>query len=403
MPADGCVVPLPGCWQRAAAREQALVAIPDTVQAPYTASMTPMDRYLAELERGELQPDAAQRHAVEHTQRLYEQLVAASESNGGLLQRLSDWVGSTELPPVRGLYLWGGVGRGKTHIVNSLYATLPFPDKMRVHFHSFMQLVHRKLRALGERQDPLVAVAEDLAGDTRVICFDEFHVSDITDAMLLRRLLSALFSRGVTLVATSNIAPDDLYLGGLQREQFLPAIALINSHADVVHLDSEVDYRLRVLERSEIYHCPLNAKAEEALTICFEALAEENVRMGGSLDVAGRAVETRATADGIVWFEYAAICETPRSAVDYIEIACRYHTVLLSNVPAMDDRLRDRVVRFIHLVDELYEHNVNLILSAAALPDDLYVGEHLTVRFDRARSRLVEMQSHDYLAAKHLP
>jgi cell division protein ZapE len=362
-----------------------------------------MDRYLAELERGKLQPDAAQRRAVEHTQRLYDELVTTSELSSGLLERFRGWVGSRQAPPVRGLYLWGGVGRGKTHIVNSLHASLPFPDKMRVHFHSFMQLVHQKLRALGERQDPLTAVADDLAGDTRVICFDEFHVSDITDAMLLGRLLGALFSRGVTLVATSNIAPDDLYLDGLQREQFLPAIALIKSHTDVMHLDGGVDYRLRVLERSAIYHCPLGAEAEKALAACFEALAEENVRMAEALDIAGRAVETRATADGIAWFEYAAICETPRSAADYIEIARRYHTVLLSNVPVMDDALRDRVVRFIHLVDELYEHNVNLILSAAAQPEDLYVGEHLAVRFDRARSRLVEMQSHDYLAAEHLP
>ena len=365
--------------------------------------MTPMDRYLAEIERGDLQPDAAQHQAVEHTQRLFENLVAANESNGGFLERLGELFGSSEEAPVRGLYLWGGVGRGKTHIVNAFYATLPFAAKMRVHFHSFMQLVHQKLRVLEQRQDPLLSVAEDLAGDARVICFDEFHVSDITDAMLLGRLLKALFSRGVTLVATSNIAPDELYLDGLQREQFLPAIELIKSHTDVVHLASEVDYRLRVLERSEIYHCPLDAAAEQALQICFEALAEENVREGGSLEVAGRAIETRATADGVVWFEYAAICETPRSAADYIEIARCFHTMLLSNVPVMDDELRDRVVRFIHLVDELYEHNVNLILSAAALPENLYVGEELTVRFDRARSRLVEMQSRDYLAAKHLP
>jgi cell division protein ZapE len=362
-----------------------------------------MVRYLDELERGELQPDTAQRRAVEHTQRLFDDLVASAEASGGWLQRLRSRLGRPDQRPVRGLYLWGGVGRGKTHIVNSLYATLPFPDKMRVHFHGFMQLVHQKLRALDQRPDPLLSVAEDLAGDTRVICFDEFHVSDITDAMLLGRLLNALFARGVTLVATSNIAPDELYRGGLQREQFLPAIELIKSHTDVVHLDGQVDYRLRVLERSEIYHCPLDAAADRALLDCFEALAEENVRMGGSLEIAGRAIETRAIAEGIVWFEYSDICETPRSAADYIEIARRFHTMLVSNVPVMDDELRDRVVRFIHLVDELYEHNVNLILSAAALPEDLYVGQDLTVRFDRARSRLVEMQSRDYLAAKHLP
>lgn len=362
-----------------------------------------MERYLAELDRGELQRDAAQRRAVEHTQLLYENLVGTPRSGGGVLRRLREWVGSAQPSPVQGLYIWGGVGRGKTHIVNSLFAALPFPDKMRVHFHSFMQLVHQKLRALGQREDPLLSVAEDLAGRTRIICFDEFHVSDITDAMLLGRLLKALFSRGVTLVATSNIAPDDLYLGGLQREQFLPAITLIKTHTDVVHLDSAVDYRLRVLERSPVYYSPLGRAAEEALSKCFEALAGEDISPDTCIEIAGRGIDTRAVADGIAWFEYAAICETARAASDYIEVARRYNTVLLSNVPVMDDNQRDRVVRFIHLIDELYEHNVNLILSAAALPDDLYVGRHLSVRFDRARSRLAEMQSHDYLAAKHLP
>ena len=365
--------------------------------------MTPLERYLAELARGDLQADAAQRRTVDYTQRLYDTLLADPVACSGLLQRLRNWLNPARATPVRGLYLWGGVGRGKTHIVNALYAALPFPDKMRVHFHSFMQLVHQKLRALGECQDPLVAVAEDLAGGARVICFDEFHVSDITDAMLLARLLETLFARGVTLVATSNIAPDDLYAGGLQREQFLPAIELIKSHTDVIHLDSGVDYRLRVLERSAIYYCPLGAQAEQALSTCFQALAPENVRIDAPLDIAGRDIETRAVADGVVWFEFSAICETPRSAGDYIEIARRYHTMLLSNVPILDDEQRDRIVRFIHLVDEVYERNVNLIISAAALPEDLYVGGHLSVRFDRARSRLAEMQSHDYLAAKHLP
>ena len=366
--------------------------------------MTPKERYLAELDCGELQPDAAQCRAVEHTQRLYDELLEERQSGGsGFLQRVRDLVSTPDVTPVRGLYLWGGVGRGKTHIVNALHGLLPFSDKMRVHFHSFMQLVHHKLRVLGKREDPLAALAEDLAGSTRIICFDEFHVSDITDAMLLGRLLDNLFSRGVTLVATSNIAPDDLYLDGLQREQFLPAIDLIKSHTHVVHLDSGVDYRLRVLERSEIYYCPLDAAAGQALSTCFEALAPEEARMDATLEIAGRRIETRAIADGIVWFEYAAICETPRSAGDYIEIARRYHTVLLSNVPVMDDQQRDRVVRFIHLVDELYERNVNLILSAAALPEVLYTGLRLSVRFDRARSRLAEMQSRDYLAAKHLP
>jgi cell division protein ZapE len=365
--------------------------------------MTPMQRYQSELASGALQADAAQHRAVEYTQRLYDALMAVSEANTGLLQHIRRRLSPSRPAPVRGLYLWGGVGRGKTHIVNALHGSLPLPDKMRVHFHGFMQLLHQKLRAQGRRDDPVSAVAAELAGDARIICFDEFHVSDITDAMLLGRLLEALFARGVTLVATSNIAPDDLYLGGLQREQFLPAIDLIKAHTDVVQLDSGVDYRLRVLERSEIYHSPLGAGADQILSNYFEALASENVRMNAQLDVSGRAIDARGIADGVVWFDYAAICETPRSVGDYIEIARRFHTVLIADVPVMDDEQRDRVVRFIHLIDELYERNVNLIVSAAVLPEDLYTGNHLSVRFDRARSRLAEMQSRDYLAAKHLP
>lgn len=365
--------------------------------------MTPMQRYLSELEGGELLPDAAQRRAVEHTQRLYDTLLERAPAHGGIWQRIAVWAKAPQPAPVRGLYLWGGVGRGKTHIVNALHASLPFSNKMRVHFHSFMQLVHQKLRSLGGREEPLAAIAAQLATDTRIICFDEFHVSDITDAMLLGRLLEALFARGVTLVATSNIAPDDLYLGGLQREQFLPAIELIKAHTEVVHLDSGVDYRLRVLERSEIYYCPLDPRAEEALSASFHDLAQDNVRTDTDMEIMGRNIHARGLGDGVAWFDYAAVCETPRAAGDYIEIARRFHTVLLSNVPVMDDEQRDRVVRFVHLVDEIYERNVNLIISAAARPDGLYTGERLSVRFDRARSRLAEMQSHDYLAAKHLP
>ena len=365
--------------------------------------MTPMERYLAELERGALEPDGAQRTAVVHTQRLYEELITARDASDDLFTRLRDWLQGPDRTPIRGLYLWGGVGRGKTHIVNTFHGALPFTDKLRVHFHSFMQYVHHELRELGNREDPLTVLAGGLAEETRIICFDEFHVSDITDAMLLGRLLGALFERGVTLVATSNIAPEELYRDGLQRERFLPAIGLIKLHTDVVHLDGGLDYRLRVLERAEIYHFPLDEAAEDVLSTCFEALGPENVRVAEPLEVEGRSVDTRRIADGIVWFDYPAICETPRSAADYIVIARCYHTVLISNVPVMDDEQRDRVVRFIHLVDEFYERNVNLILSAAAAPEKLYTGRHLAERFARARSRLAEMQSREYLAAEHLP
>lgn len=365
--------------------------------------MTPLERYLAEVRRGNLMADPAQQAAVAHTQRLYDELLAETRADSGLLVRVRAWLGGTERAPVRGLYLWGDVGRGKTHVVNSFYAALPFADKRRMHFHVFMQRVHGQLAELERREDPLVAVAQTLAGEARVICFDEFQVTDITDAMLLGRLLAALFERGVTLVATSNIAPCDLYRDGLQREQFLPAIELIERHTQVVHLDGAVDYRLRVLEKAEIYHSPLDERAEQCLAESFAALGPEDVRDGEVLELSGRHIATRRLAEGIAWFDFAALCETPRATADYMVVARRFHTVMLSDVPVMDDAEPDRVIRFIQLVDELYEHRVNFIVSAAGPPESLYRGTRLGVRFARAASRLVEMQTRDYLAQKHLP
>lgn len=366
--------------------------------------MTPAERYEAELASGRLSPDASQAELVAATQHVYEQLIAPVEEKRGLLASLrTAFAGDRQRPGVIGLYLWGGVGRGKTHFMNHFFDALPFEEKRRQHFHAFMRFVHASLRDLGEARDPLKTVASVFAEHTRVLCLDEFHVSDITDAMLLGRLLGELFERGVTLVTTSNVAPDDLYRDGLQRRRFLPAIEVLKQHTRVMQIVSPTDFRLRALTRAPIYHAPLDTHAEEAMWVCFEALEPENVRERQALDIEGRAIQTRRCADGIVWFDFRDICGQGRAAADYIEVARQYHTVLVSNVPAMGDERNDEALRFIHLVDEFYDRRVNLVLSAAASAPLLYPAGRLDLQFARAASRLQEMQSHEYLAAKHLP
>lgn len=363
--------------------------------------MTPRERYRDELARGVLLPDAAQAALVEELDAVHQALVAPR--NVGVLARLARRLRRTSREPVRGLYVWGGVGRGKTHLVDMFYRAPGLDPKLRIHFHRFMQLVHGELNALGEREDPLRIVASRMAKRARVLCFDEFYVSDITDAMILGRLLAALFERGVTLVATSNIEPSKLYAGGLQRERFLPAIELIERHAKVIRLDSDTDYRLRALERARTWYSPLGPDAERGLAECFRTLAPEHVIDGGVLTILGRPVPSVRHADGIAWFDFETLCMGPRSVADYIEIARDFHSVVLSGVPVLDDDRRDPLRRFIHLVDELYERNVNLIVSAAAAPDGLYRGRRLAEPFRRTRSRLVEMRSTDYLGREHIP
>ena len=366
-----------------------------------TLPTTPRERYRDELARGILLPDPAQAALVEELDRIHRSLVAAP--GGGMLARLAGWLGYGRREPVRGLYVWGGVGRGKTHLVDLFYRASPLDSKLRMHFHRFMRLVHGELNALPEREDPLRIVAGRLAARARLLCFDEFHVSDITDAMILGRLLGALFERGTTLVATSNTVPSDLYAGGLQRERFLPAIALIERHTKVVHLDSGADYRLRALERARTWYSPLGPDAERGLAECFRALAPGHAAAGDALTILGRTVPAVRHAGGIAWFDFETLCGGPRSVADYIEIARDFHTVVLSGVPVLDDGRRDPLRRFIHLVDELYDRNVNLIASAAAGPEGLYLGRRLAEPFQRTRSRLVEMQSTAYLGRGHIP
>ena len=369
---------------------------------PMTLPTTPRERYRDELARGILLPDPAQAALVEELDRIHRSLAAAP--GGGMLARLAGRLGRGRREPVRGLYVWGGVGRGKTHLVDLFYRASRLDSKLRMHFHRFMRLVHGELNALPEREDPLRIVAGRLAARARLLCFDELHVSDITDAMILGRLLGALFERGTTLVATSNIVPSELYAGGLQRERFLPAIALIERHTKVVHLDSGADYRLRALERARTWYSPLGPDAERGLAECFRALAPGHAAAGGgALTILGRTVPAVRHADGIAWFDFETLCEGLRSVADYIEIARDFHTVVLSGVPVLDDDRRDPLRRFIHLVDELYDRNVNLIASAAASPERLYLGRRLAEPFQRTRSRLVEMQSTAYLGRGHVP
>jgi cell division protein ZapE len=304
--------------------------------------------------------------------------------------------------PVKGLYLWGGVGRGKTMLMDLFFECLPPDRRMRMHFHRFMQRVHHELKDLSGTANPLLVVADRIADQARVLCFDEFFVSDIGDAMILGELFERLFERGVTLVATSNVEPDRLYENGLQRRRFLPAIEALHAHTRVHNLDSGVDYRLRVLERAEIYHVPLDAAAERSLSSSFDALAPEAPVADVQLEIENRPIRARKVAEDVAWFEFSELCEGPRSQNDYIELARIFHAVLISNVRRFSARNEDAARRFISLVDEFYDHNVKLIISADAEIDDLYAGERLRFEFERTRSRLLEMQSHDYLARRHL-
>ncbi len=369
--------------------------------------MTPIQRYQKDLDSKLLMPDEAQRTAVQHLQRLYDDLLADQHKkiNRSLLKKGLSLLKKDIPTPQKGLYFWGGVGRGKTYLMDAFYDSLPFDNKLRSHFHRFMQMVHHKLKQLDGQKNPLHHIAQELSEEACVICFDEFFVSDITDAMILGGLMEQLFGRGVTLVATSNIIPDNLYKDGLQRQRFLPAIELVKRHTEVVNVDSGVDYRLRVLKRAEIYHCPLDETAYDSLKGCFMQLVPdlETITRHEQIEIEGRKIDTLGCDDDVVWFEFKDLCDGPRSQNDYIEIARMYHAVLVSNVPVMGADSDDRARRFINLVDEFYDRNVKLILSAATEIDGLYTWGRLVFEFERTKSRLLEMQSHEYLARAHRP
>ena len=368
----------------------------------------PAKTYRDVVASGEIQSDSAQLEAVEHLQRLYDVLVASNSapdrSEAGWLKRLLNLpVRRQQQDSIKGLYFWGGVGRGKTYLMDLFYESLPFAGKQRMHFHRFMRHVHQQLHLLQGEANPLRKIARDFAQQCRVLCFDEFFVSDITDAMILAGLLEALLDHGVVLVATSNVAPKNLYREGLQRSKFLPAIALLEARTTILNVDGGVDYRLRVLQDAEIYHAPLDAQADEGLARSFRALSPDMGEPNMLLEIEGRHIPTCYCGDGVVWFEFSALCEGPRSQNDYIELAMLYQTVLVSNVPQFTVRHEDAARRFISLIDEFYDHNVKLILSAAVSVLELYQGERLGFEFQRTESRLQEMQSEEYLAREHHP
>ena len=328
----------------------------------------------------------------------------ARQSGGSLIKKGLSLLPGARRAPLRGLWLWGGVGRGKTFLADQFYAELPIKEKRREHFHRFMQDVHAGLRRHSKRPSPLNHVAREIAADASILCFDEFAVSDVADAMILASLLEELFKNGVTLVATSNLAPGELYHDGLQRARFLPAIARIERHCKVMELDAGIDYRLRRLESARLFLGPEIADAETRMAAEFERMAEGPGVANAEIKVVGRPVRALREAEDLVWFDFRKLCDGPRSTADYIEIARCYHTVLVSRVPVMDPGADDAARRFIAMVDEFYDRGVKLILStAAATPEALYRGERLAFEFRRTSSRLHEMQGRDYLARPHRP
>lgn len=368
--------------------------------APAQVRPSPRQWHQQQIQQGRLIPDAAQAKVIEYLQALYEHLTSARPPAP---KRLFPWRNTKPAATEPGLYIWGGVGRGKTWLMDTFFHSLPFKQKQRMHFHRFMHWVHRELDQLKGQADPLDIVAARFAKQAKVLCLDEFFVSDIGDAMLLGQLLKGLAANGVTLVATSNIPPDELYKDGLQRANFLPAIELLHRQTRVVELEGGTDYRLRELEQAKVYHTPLNGETARRMRQEFLQLAPDEIKEDTFIRIENRVIPVKARADDIIWFDFDAICGGPRSPADYIEIARCFHAVMVSNLEPMDDHQADRLRRFMHLVDEFYDRNVKLILSAATELEELYQGERLAFEYQRTQSRLQEMRSHSYLARGHQP
>jgi cell division protein ZapE len=348
--------------------------------------------YEASLERRGFVADPSQRRAVARLQRLYEEWTAYKARRNSALKRLL-----VKPPLPRGVYLWGAVGRGKSFLMDAFYRCVPLVRKRRVHFHHFMREIHRELERLKGTEDPIAAVAERTARRYRLICFDEFHVSDIADAMILGRYLQQVMDRGVQFVMTSNYAPERLYADGLQRARFAPAIALIKERLDVVEVDNGTDYRRLKMVQVEAYH--VGAGGDAALERVFAALKDVEEEKQ-PLDVEGRKIPYRRRAGGLVWFDFATLCGGPRSYADYVDLAQRFHTVILSGVPRMSAKHADAARRFTWLVDVLYDDRVNLVVSAEAPPEALFTEGAHSAEFQRTTSRLHEMRSTGYLASE---
>jgi cell division protein ZapE len=364
----------------------------------------PLEIYRQDLERGIIVADAAQAQAIAELEKIHAHLLHGWQSSPSRWQRLKRQFGRGRARPHKGLYLWGGVGRGKTYLMDLFFHALPGERRMRMHFHRFMLMVHSRLAETKGISNPLVGVAGRIAQQVDVICFDEFHVADIGDAMILANLLDTLFASGVILVTTSNIEPDRLYENGLQRQMFLPAIALLKQYTTVLNVDGGIDYRLRSLDKVPVFHHPLGPDSARALDALFTDLTRGlHTEHDKLLDIQQRQVRALRWSEGQVWFDFATLCGGPRGAADYIEIAGQYHTVFISDIPVLQESSDDKARRFITLVDEFYDHRVKLVLSAAAGLDQLYQGGELRCAFARTRSRLLEMQTREYLGSPHNP
>ena len=368
--------------------------------------------YQEAIASGEILADAHQAILVEALAPVYDALVATSKSlpppkeKTGLFGRFLSLVGKDEVEEpelIPGVYIWGGVGRGKTFIVDFFYKHLPIKRKQRTHFHSFMKSVHDQMRLQGNIEDPLKAVAKKIAADTRVLCLDEMHVNDITDAMLLGGLFKYLFQDGVTLITTSNIEPSGLYKDGLQRQQFLPAIALLEKHTRVVNSVGEMDYRMRTLEGAEVYLIGTGEAVQKELNQYFIKMVGKDAEIiNDPVKINGRDIPVKRRCKAVAWFEFDTLCVSSRSTLDYIELATQFSTVLISNIPVMTTMQDDAARRFVNLIDEFYDRGVNVVVSAEAEAEALYTGKRLAFEFQRTVSRLMEMRSNDYLFTKHI-
>ncbi|MTH45650.1 cell division protein ZapE [Intestinirhabdus alba] len=370
-------------------------------------NLSPTSRYLQALDEGTHQPDAVQREAVERLEAIYRALIdkpSHAPESGGLLGRVGKLFAKREPEAaVQGLYMWGGPGRGKTWLMDLFYHSLPGERKQRLHFHRFMLRVHEALAELQGHSDPLEALADRFKAETDVLCFDEFFVSDITDAMLLGGLMKALFARGIALVATSNIPPDELYRNGLQRARFLPAIEAIKRHCKIMNVDAGMDYRLRTLTQAHLWLSPLNEATRQQMDTFWLALAGTQRSRAPTLEVNHRPLPTLGVENQTLAVSFTTLCVDARSQHDYIALSRLFHTVLLFEVPVMTSLMESEARRFIALVDEFYERRVKLVVSAAVPLAEIYQGERLTFEIQRCLSRLQEMQSEAYLQLEHLP
>ena len=392
----------------------------ETAEAADIEAGSPLEWYWKFSQNHDFESDPAQIAVLNHLDRLHGEIENYRQYRQGKINRLVTNFGGGKKPP-RGLYIWGRVGRGKSLMMDAFFNVSTLKRKRRVHFHEFMREVHAEMRAHSGEEDPLDAVSNTIAKQLRLLCFDEFHVSDIADAMILGRLLELLTAKGVVLVMTSNYRPDDLYPSGLQRARFLPAIELLKRDLEVLEIGGERDHRRRILESIPVYHTPPDAAAEQALGRAFSAMSKSGFAAGGSLTIGNRPMGFIRRAKGVVWFDFNELCVKPRSQMDYLEIASQYHTVLISNIPQLHAKNRADVVRrFTWLVDVFYDQRVKLICSANATPEWLVVDDRVaganaslgattatdasmmvSAEFARTASRLREMQSKEYFSRKH--